>query len=385
VVQAATTVTLKTSASSATYGNPITFTATVKPVSSGGGVPDGDVTFKDGAAVLGTVTLANGVAALTIAGLTGGNHSITAAYSGGANYLASTSAALSQDVSRIATTVTVDTSATTAVYGQTVTFTATVAAGYGVPTGTVTFKDGTDVLGTVQLDASGVAVFTTSTLSVRTHYLTANYDGDVSDKTATRAFKVTVTNAATVTTLATSVDSAVTGQPVTLTATVLSSEVGVTSGVVTFKRGTTTLGTAPLDASGHASLTLDSLPIGTSSLTASYGGATGYTSSKSAAKSLVVAKAGTSSALSAAGAINAGDLLTVTVAVSALAPGTGTPGGKVTIKDGTTILGSGSLAGGVFVFNTRALSRGTHHLTAVYAGSSLYLGSTTDVWDVVVS
>jgi len=65
--------------------------------------------------------------------------------------------------------------------GQAVTFTATVLAstsGAGTPTGTVTFKDGSTVLGAVAVDASGKAVVTTSGLSSGSHSITAQYGGD---------------------------------------------------------------------------------------------------------------------------------------------------------------------------------------------------------------
>jgi Bacterial Ig-like domain (group 3)/FG-GAP-like repeat len=64
--------------------------------------------------------------------------------------------------------------------GQSVTFTTTVrqsVPGTGVPTGAVTFKDGSTVLGTVSL-SSGVAMLTTSGLSVGSHQIVAAYSGD---------------------------------------------------------------------------------------------------------------------------------------------------------------------------------------------------------------
>jgi probable HAF family extracellular repeat protein len=66
-------------------------------------------------------------------------------------------------------------------YGQSVTFTATVSpasSGQPTPTGTVTFEDGSTNLGSGQLNASGIATFTTSTLAVGTHSITAVYGGD---------------------------------------------------------------------------------------------------------------------------------------------------------------------------------------------------------------
>jgi len=66
------------------------------------------------------------------------------------------------------------------VFGQSVTFTATVSAvspGAGTPSGTVTFKDGTTTLGTGTL-SGGVATLATSALSLGAHSITAVYGGD---------------------------------------------------------------------------------------------------------------------------------------------------------------------------------------------------------------
>ena len=64
--------------------------------------------------------------------------------------------------------------------GQAVTFTATVTplAWGGTPTGTVSFYDGTTNIGNSNLNSSGVATLTTSTLAVGTHSMTATYNGD---------------------------------------------------------------------------------------------------------------------------------------------------------------------------------------------------------------
>jgi hypothetical protein len=60
--------------------------------------------------------------------------------------------------------------------GQSVTFTATVTSSSGTPTGSVTFLDGATVLGTAGL-SGGVATFTTSTLTLGSHSITASYSG----------------------------------------------------------------------------------------------------------------------------------------------------------------------------------------------------------------
>jgi YVTN family beta-propeller protein len=67
------------------------------------------------------------------------------------------------------------------VVGGTVNLTATatvIEPGTGTPTGTVTFLDGTTKLGTETLNGSGVATFTTSTLTAGSHSITAAYGGD---------------------------------------------------------------------------------------------------------------------------------------------------------------------------------------------------------------
>jgi uncharacterized delta-60 repeat protein len=97
----ATTTTLTSSLNPSTYGQSVTFTATVT-VSYSYDVATGTVSFYDGSTLLGSGTLstANGVttATFTTASLAVGTHSITATYSGDSNDLPSTSAVLSQTV-----------------------------------------------------------------------------------------------------------------------------------------------------------------------------------------------------------------------------------------------------------------------------------------------
>src|SRR5205085_2877258 len=133
-------------------GQSVTFTATV---TSGGGTPTGTVTFKDGTTTLGTGTLSAGKATFSTSSLAVGTHSITAAYGGAASFHGSTSSALSQTVNKASTATALASSANPSVFAQPVAFIATVspvAPGGGVPSGTVTFKDGTTTLGTAALD-----------------------------------------------------------------------------------------------------------------------------------------------------------------------------------------------------------------------------------------
>jgi Bacterial Ig-like domain (group 3)/Pectate lyase superfamily protein/Fibronectin type III domain len=71
-------------------------------------------------------------------------------------------------------------------YGVPVTFTATVVpSATGTPTGTITFMNGSTVLGAANLDASAQATFTSSSLSIGSDSITAVYSGDASFLTST--------------------------------------------------------------------------------------------------------------------------------------------------------------------------------------------------------
>src|SRR5207302_372534 len=144
--------TLSTSLATSTFGQSITLTAQVSAAGAGSGTPTGLVTFMDGNTVLGSVSLASGQATLTTSALAAGSHANTAGLvSGPGNFTGSTTGALSQVAQKASTTTTLTGPATAVSFGQTVTLTAKltpVAPGAGTPTGTVTFKDGSTVLGT---------------------------------------------------------------------------------------------------------------------------------------------------------------------------------------------------------------------------------------------
>ena len=172
VNKATTTVAVVSSLNPSNLSATVTFTATVAPSNA-----TGTVTFKDGTVVLGTGTLAAGQATFPAAALTAGTHAITAAYAGDGNNAASVSPALNQVV-KAPTTTTAVSSLNPSTVGVSVTFTATVAPSNA--TGTVTFKDGTAVLGTNTLTAAQ-ATFATAALAAGTHAITAEYSGDGND------------------------------------------------------------------------------------------------------------------------------------------------------------------------------------------------------------
>ncbi|MBC8008623.1 MAG: Ig-like domain repeat protein [Burkholderiales bacterium] len=162
---------------------------------------------------------------------------------------------------------------------DTVTFTATVASTAGVPTGAVTFLDGTTPLGTGTLDASGVATLSTSALLAGSHAITATYPASTGYLSAVSAVLDQTVRAATVTTLGSNFNPADLGAVVTLTATVESDATPI--GTVSFFDGATSLGSAALSGSGVATLATSALGAGSHSLTATYVTTAAFTGSTS--------------------------------------------------------------------------------------------------------
>ncbi len=169
------TTTITSSLNPSTYGQAVALTATVG--SNAPSAPTGTVTFKNAKTTVGSATLnASGVATLTRKTIPAGTDSITAVYNGDTRSAKSTSAVLLQTIHPASTSSTITSSVNPSAKGQTVTFTAKVTSPTTVPTGTVTFNDGGTALATVKL-AGGKASYSTSTLPVGSHRMTAVYNG----------------------------------------------------------------------------------------------------------------------------------------------------------------------------------------------------------------
>jgi hypothetical protein len=147
---------------------------------------------------------------------------------------------------------------------------------------------------------------------------------------------------------------------------------------VTFKDGSTTLGSSKL-SSGSAAITNATLAVGTHSITAVYAGSTSFAASTSSAITQTVNQANTSvNVVSSWNPSQQGVMVQFTATVTAVAPGSGVPSGTVTFKDNGTTLGTLTLASGSATFSTSSLSAGTHPITAVYSGSGSFAASTSN-------
>ncbi|HKS69337.1 MAG TPA: Ig-like domain repeat protein, partial [Ktedonobacterales bacterium] len=287
-----TTIMSASTVNPSVYGQQVKLTATVSATGASA-APTGTVTFYDGATTLGVANLStsNGVtsATLSVSNLPIGKQTITAAYSGDGGKAFQPSSdpqGMTQTVNKAATSTSLSSNPTASVWGQSVTFTATVhvtSPGAGNPGGTVEFKDGASDIsgcGARPVDTtSETATCTTAALSVASHSVTAIYSGDTNFAgSATASADTQVVSKANASATVSASSGAVTqGQAMTFTATVsaVSPGAGTPTGTVTFYDGATSIGTGSLSASGgvdQATFSSSSLAVGAHTITASYGG-----------------------------------------------------------------------------------------------------------------
>jgi uncharacterized repeat protein (TIGR01451 family) len=250
-------------------------------------------------------------------------------------------------------------------YGQSVVFTATVAAAGGPPTGDVVFEIDDMPVHTGTL-TSGVATYATASLAVGDHPIYAEYVGSAnfiaSESAVITQTVLKATAAVTLTALSQTYD----GTP--KAATAATAPAGLTVNL-TYDGSTT----QPIAAGSYTVVGAVDDP--------SYTGV--------ATDTLVIATAGTTTTLtSAPNPALAGASVTFTATVTVQPTGDGRSGGagrwggggptgNVTFQDGATDLGAVALANGVATFSTSTLAVGSHTITAVYAGDSNHAGNTS--------
>ena len=391
VVGGAPTILFTTNPNPSTACQLVTLTATLVPpdIPSAasllrripGPAVTGSVTFSDGNTTLGTATVSAGVATLQVT-LLAGNHPLTARYNGDRNYNP-VSALATQVVNTAAPSVTFTTTPNPSSVNQAVLMTATVT-GCGTATGSITFLDGTTTLATVSPLTAGGASFTTSSLTVGTHPLSARYSGDVNNSSATsNTVNQVVGKIAATTTLAAAPNPSNFGQAVVLTATVTSTRAAppVPAGSVLFLNGSTQVGSAPLNSSGVATVSVSTLPPGSNTLTALYVGDANFLSATSNTVNQVVGKIATTTTLAVTpNPSNFGQAVVLTATVASTRETSLVPTGSVQFFNGSTQLGSAPLnSGGVATLSVTNLPAGNNALSADYVGDANFLTSTSTV------
>jgi hypothetical protein len=306
---------------------------------------------------------------------------VTATYNGDANFTASTATA-AQTVNQGSTVATVTSVPNPSVSGQAVTITASVAAvapATGIPTGTITFDIAGGSTMTATVDATGVAAVTTSALSVGSHTVTATYNGDANFTASSGTAAQTVNQGSTVATVTSVPNPSVSGQAVTISASVaaVAPATGIPTGTVTFAiAGGSTL-TATVDATGVAAVTTSELTAGSHTITATYTGDVNFAGSTATGTQTVNQGSTTTTVASAPNPSVAGQAVTITASVTAAAPATGTPTGTVVFSfaGGTTLTATVN-ASGVASVTTSSLTVGSHAITAAYSGDANFTAST---------
>ena len=214
------------------------------------------------------------------------------------------------------TTLALGSSQPASTYGGSVTLSATITPGVATtapsPTGTVSFADGANVLGSSQLNA-GAASFSTSALSAGSHTITATFSGDSNYSGNSGSFEQLVNTATPTVTLAVQPNPIVLGQPAALTATVNSSA-GAPTGTVTITNNSTSLGNVPVNASGVATLTV-TLTGSSHALLAVYNGDANFAAFSSATINVQLASF-TVSSQPANASIRTGQMATFTISIT---------------------------------------------------------------------
>ncbi len=367
----------KASTSTLLTSSALIASATIVVTPPGAGVPSGTVQFLKGTTVLGTVTLTSSTASLAVPAGT-----VTAVYSGDGNLIGSTS--LPVNIYSTATSsLTLTSSVNPSVLGQSVTFTASVATSGppGPPTGTVQFFDNTNFLGSAPL-SGGQASFTTAALTGGSHAIIAGYNGDATFPGAQASFGQTINAAVTLGVTATPA-TAVYGQAVTLSTTVGPNTppagYPAPSGQVAYSVAGTTgglgspVGSAPLTA-GVASLTVTTLPVGSDTVRAQYTGDSNWSSSV-AGIAVTISQASTASSLSLS---KVSGQLALVAAITAVAPGAGTPTGIVQFVNtaDNSVVATANMANGSATANITA-SVAALPIVAMYGGDANFRSSTS--------
>ena len=410
VNKAATTTSLGSSVNPSVTGQSVTFTATATTTAPGTGTPTGNIEFRQGGTPIaacggatGVAVNGSGTATCAVTFGAAGTSSITATYLGDTNYATSTSSPVSQVVNKASTTTTLASSVNPSVTGQQVTFTATVATtapGSGTPTGKIEFLQGGNPIAAcggasgVAVNGSGTATCAVTYNASGTYAITATYLSDGNYATSTSSVLNQVVDQATTTTsLGSSVNPSVTGQPVTYTAVVapVAPGTGTPTGTIEFLQGGVPVASCggasgvAVDGTGTATCTVTYAGTGSTTVTAVYLGDANYVTSTSAPVTQVVDQATTLTTLgSSSNPSVTGQQVTYTAIAAPVAPGAGTPTGNIEFLDGATPIADCGGASGVTVDGTGTATCavtypaiGSHTITAVYLGDTNFAGSTS--------
>ncbi len=351
-------ISLSSSPNPSVGGSSVTINASV---AGNCNVPTGILTFYAGSALLGTAPLNSaGQAIFSTAALTVGSDTITATYPGDFNFDPSTSSPLIQVVTGYPTATTLQVAPNPAKAFQSISFTGVVTSQFGVPSGTISFYAGTNLLGSAPVNGSGVASITLSTLGAGSYPVSAVYNASILFAASTSPIVQEVVNGApTATALSATPNPSSFGQSVNFTATVtVPQSTSIPTGSVAFEDGGTVFATAALSPSGTAAVSISSLSIGSHTITATFGGSANDNPSMSTTVMQVVVPAPSAVILTGSpNPANVGETVTFVASVSPVLSGLAAPGGTITFTDQSGVLGTVPLNNGQAVFHDQLAGR----------------------------
>jgi Bacterial Ig-like domain (group 3) len=266
--------------------------------------------------------------------------------------------------------------------GEPLTLTAQLYSPLGIPTGSVTFYEDGQQIGSSNIGSNGAAVWNSgSSLTPGTHAFLATYAGEQNFTPAESVKIYVVVNKYGVTlTLASSANPSLAGQSITFKATVRSSDGSHPSPLSLADNGMA-LATLTPDSSGAATYTTNSLTLGFHIIQVSYAGdATHYSAYATVSQQVVNGYATNTSLGSSLNPANAGQAVTFTATVTSAQ---GTPTGSMVFADGATTLATVPLAGGAASYSTGALAAGRHAITATYSPSGDFTGSSASLTETI--
>jgi hypothetical protein len=199
VITAAPTTVAASGTSSVTVGGTVTLVATVSRPAGYTGVPSGQVNFYQGAVLLGSAAL-DGTGKATFrkstSGIALGSYGVVAKYAGDTSDSASASSALTVEVTKAETEVTMTAQINPVTKGSPISIATTVThacCSTAPPSGTVTFLMGTQTLNTLKLSSGSVTLsVSTANIAPGTYDVVAKYSGDATNQPSTSTLSVTV-------------------------------------------------------------------------------------------------------------------------------------------------------------------------------------------------
>jgi hypothetical protein len=393
------TVVLTPATTSPLPGSTLLLTATITPPSGGTTAATGSVNFTLDGTVVASMPVTTGspsTASVTINTPAMGSHTLQAIYSGDGSYTTATSIAVTINVTKGATTLSVTPATTSPLGGATMLVTATVKAtisGSIVPTGTVSFTmDGASIgSGTVQGGTTASVSITVPTAG--THTLGASYTGDTefyNSVAPTANFTVRIP---TTTIISPATTAPAGGSSLSVSTTITPSAIGTTlpTGTVTYTLDGTSVATSAVVSGSPAtsSGTIPSIAPGVHTLQATYSGDAYYATSHSQSVTLTVSKSATSlTIIPSTLTPSAGGSLVVTANITSPSPAAAFPSGTVTIsEDGVTVATGNVVAGSpsISTITIPMVAAGAHILEGTYSGDTYYTGSNSSTVSIVAA